>query len=95
MKKTFLFMALVLTSILGALPILAEERSVTAPGAEVVKLAGDFKFTEGPAVDAEGNVFFTDQPNDRILNGVLTVNYPRSCNRAGVRTVSILTKRET
>ena len=67
MKKTFLFMALVLTSTLGALPILAEERSVTASGAEVVKLAGDFKFTEGPAVDADGNVFFTDQPNDRIL----------------------------
>ena len=30
-------------------------------------LADDFKFTEGPASDAEGNVFFTDQPNDRIL----------------------------
>lgn len=26
----------------------------------VEKLAGDFKFTEGPAVDAEGNVYFTD-----------------------------------
>ncbi|CAN5910651.1 hypothetical protein BH24BAC1_BH24BAC1_08470 [soil metagenome] len=25
-----------------------------------------FKFTEGPAVDKEGNVFFTDQPNDKI-----------------------------
>jgi gluconolactonase len=25
-----------------------------------------FKFTEGPAVDREGNVFFTDQPNDKI-----------------------------
>ena len=31
------------------------------------RLAGDFEFTEGPACDAEGNVFFTDQPNDRIL----------------------------
>jgi len=37
------------------------------PGATVEKLAGDFQFTEGPAVDADGNVFFTDQPNDRIL----------------------------
>jgi gluconolactonase len=31
------------------------------------KLPGDYKFTEGPAADAEGNVFFTDQPNDRII----------------------------
>jgi gluconolactonase len=41
--------------------------SVAAPGAKLEKLAGDFKFTEGPAADAEGNVYFTDQPNDRIL----------------------------
>jgi gluconolactonase len=38
-----------------------------APGAKLEKLAGDFKFTEGPASDAEGNVYFTDQPNDRIM----------------------------
>ena len=44
-----------------------EEAGVTAPGAKVEKLAGGFRFTEGPAVDANGNVFFTDQPNDRIM----------------------------
>ena len=33
-------------------------------GVEV--LAEGFSFTEGPAVDHRGNVFFTDQPNDRI-----------------------------
>ena len=41
--------------------------SVIAPGATLEKLAGDFKFTEGPTCDARGNLFFTDQPNDRIL----------------------------
>jgi gluconolactonase len=41
--------------------------SVIAPGAVVEKLAGDFSFTEGPASDNKGNVYFTDQPNDRIL----------------------------
>jgi len=41
--------------------------AVIAPGAKVEKLAGDFKFTEGPTADKDGNVFFTDQPNDRIL----------------------------
>lgn len=45
---------------------------VTAPGAQVIKLADGFSFTEGPAADKEGNVYFTDQPNDRIL--VWTVN---------------------
>ena len=25
-----------------------------------------FSFTEGPAVDKQGNIFFTDQPNDKI-----------------------------
>src|SRR5438105_944785 len=40
---------------------------VIAPGARLEKLAGGFTFTEGPACDAEGNVFFTDQPNDRIM----------------------------
>jgi gluconolactonase len=33
----------------------------------VEKLAGSFGFTEGPTCDATGSVFFTDQPNDRIL----------------------------
>ncbi|UOR04679.1 SMP-30/gluconolactonase/LRE family protein [Hymenobacter aerilatus] len=29
-------------------------------------IAQQFKFTEGPAVDRQGNVFFTDQPNNTI-----------------------------
>lgn len=41
--------------------------SVVAPGAKLKKLADGFKFTEGPTCDANGNLFFTDQPNDRIL----------------------------
>ncbi len=39
---------------------------IVAQDAIVKKLAGDFKFTEGPAADKEGNVFFTDIPNSRI-----------------------------
>jgi len=31
------------------------------------KLAGDFQFTEGPACDNRGNIFFSDQPNNRIM----------------------------
>ena len=29
-------------------------------------ISNQFEFTEGPAVDKEGNIFFTDQPNNRI-----------------------------
>ena len=52
-------------------------RPIIAPGAKVEKLADSFRFTEGPAVDKQGNVYFTDQPNDRIMkwstNGKLSV----------------------
>ncbi len=44
----------------------AESQTVVAPGAEVEKLAGGFAFTEGPAVDAEGSIYFSDIPNNRI-----------------------------
>lgn len=40
---------------------------IIATGAKVEKLADNYSFTEGPAVDKHGNVYFTDQPNDRIL----------------------------
>jgi len=40
---------------------------VTAPDARLEKLAGGFAFTEGPTCDAAGNVFFVDQPNNRIM----------------------------
>ena len=43
-----------------------EKVSLIEPGHEVQKLAGDFTFTEGPAADADGNVYFTDIPNNRI-----------------------------
>jgi gluconolactonase len=37
-----------------------------APGAQPKLLRSDFTFTEGPAVDKNGNIFFTDLPNDKI-----------------------------
>ena len=63
--------------ILVAVSFSAEKTSVVVPGAQVEKLAGGFRFTEGPAADAEGNIFFTDIPNNRIhkwsLNGKLSI----------------------
>ncbi len=50
---------------------------VIADGAELQLVSNQFKFTEGPATDKDGNVFFTDQPNDKIwkydTNGKLSV----------------------
>lgn len=37
------------------------------PDATVQLVSDQFKFTEGPTVDREGNVYFTDQPNNRIV----------------------------
>jgi len=42
-------------------------QSLVDQGATLQKLADEFSFTEGPTCDAMGNVYFTDQPNNRIL----------------------------
>ncbi len=40
---------------------------VVAPGTRAEKLAEGFKFTEGATVNAAGEVFFVDQPSNKIL----------------------------
>ncbi|HCO96804.1 MAG TPA: hypothetical protein DIU00_23170, partial [Phycisphaerales bacterium] len=52
--------------LIAVTPASSVKQGIIAPGAKVKKLADGFKFTEGPAVDAKGNVLFTDQPNDKI-----------------------------
>ncbi len=52
-------------ALLGALS--APSASLIADGAKLQKLGDGYAFTEGPAADRDGNVFFTDQPNDRIV----------------------------
>jgi gluconolactonase len=61
--KTFLFLATLI--VVSTVQVFSE--GVVAPGAKLEKLAGGFAFTEGPTCDKNGNVFFVDQPNDRIL----------------------------
>ncbi len=41
--------------------------AIVEDGAKLRLLASGFEFTEGPTADGDGNVYFTDQPNDRIL----------------------------
>nr|WP_310590430.1 SMP-30/gluconolactonase/LRE family protein [Dyadobacter sp. NIV53] len=44
-----------------------DSKSIVASGAVVEKLGDGYKFTEGPVADKQGNVFFTDQPNNTII----------------------------
>ncbi len=60
--------------------------AVVEDGAKLEKLSSDYKFTEGPACNAAGDVFFTDQPNDRIVkwsaaDGSLTT-FKQPCGRS-------------
>ena len=55
------------TFLLVANLVSAADSTLIAPGAKLEKLGEGYSFTEGPAVDRDGNVFFTDQPNDRIV----------------------------
>ena len=42
------------------------ENGIIAPDTKLILVDSHFVFTEGPAVDRYGNIFFTNQPNDRI-----------------------------
>lgn len=66
MTRTFRqLLSFVVAGALWALPAAGD--GVVAPGATVKKLSSAFEFTEGPSVDSAGNLYFTDQPNDRIM----------------------------
>jgi gluconolactonase len=47
--------------------VAAAEKSLIADGAKVEVLGEGYEFTEGPAVAKNGDIYFTDQPNDRIV----------------------------
>jgi gluconolactonase len=82
------------TLIIGQLAVTAsgqisDKNSIVAEGAQLKLLGDGFKFTEGPAVDKDGNVYFTDQPNNTILrwdakSGDLTVFMEQSGRSNGM-----------
>jgi gluconolactonase len=72
--KRLLFLGL----LTGAVRVVAQQPApIMAGNAAPTQVARQFTFTEGPAVDKAGNVFFTDQPNNKIwkygTDGQLTV----------------------
>ncbi len=44
-----------------------DKKNIVEKNAELVKVSSDFKFTEGPAIHRNGDVYFTDQPNNTIV----------------------------
>ncbi|MCF0058110.1 SMP-30/gluconolactonase/LRE family protein [Dyadobacter sp. CY356] len=71
--KKFTFFASAITLALSFItPVslsaqIMDKNTIIAPGAQVEKLGEGYKFTEGPVADVQGNVFFTDQPNNKII----------------------------
>lgn len=62
MKKIgIMFLFMILISGAGA-----RDKSLIAKNAKIIKVSTGYSFTEGPAVAPDGEVYFTDQPNDRI-----------------------------
>ncbi|WP_029036579.1 SMP-30/gluconolactonase/LRE family protein [Salinimicrobium xinjiangense] len=57
-----LFITIVLFSFSGR----AQNTALSSENAQLQLVSDGFEFTEGPAADAEGNIYFTDQPNNRI-----------------------------
>ena len=62
--KTSLALLLLLTTFISCE---AQNPGIIAKGAQLTLVADGYDFTEGPAVAANGDVYFTDQPNDRIV----------------------------
>ena len=53
-------------------------------GARLTKVADGLAFAEGPACDRKGDVYFTDQPNDRIMrwDGRAVTEWKKPAGRA-------------
>lgn len=64
-------MAAFVLTLLGCTTVCDCSKGLFAGGGPVA-LSTEFEFTEGPAVDKDGNVYFTDQPNDRIMRYTVT-----------------------
>ncbi|MDR2815948.1 MAG: SMP-30/gluconolactonase/LRE family protein [Proteiniphilum sp.] len=49
-----------------AITLFGQESGIVAENAEIRQAGTGYTFTEGPAVSHDGQIFFTDQPNNRI-----------------------------
>ena len=59
---------------LGVAANFAAAQSLVAPGAEMVRLATGMRFTEGPAANSKGDVYFICDPDCKIYRWCVTEN---------------------
>jgi gluconolactonase len=85
-KSSLLFLVIFLNTVLSVADEQPTPIEGIGPTGAAVKLHTGFVFTEGPAVDSAGNVYFTDVPRSRIYKsdtaGQLTtfLEESRGCN---------------
>jgi gluconolactonase len=90
MMKRLLFTLAVALCVASLSPAADEPKPIAGvgPAGKVEKLHSNFMFTEGPAADRDGNVYFTDIPNERIhkvdKNGQLSVFREKSNHANGL-----------
>ena len=77
-----IFFSLCFTFILGTNAFAQDHLKPIFIQDSLVLISGGFKFTEGASPDRDGNVFFTDQPNDKIwkysVDGALSIYMEKS-----------------
>lgn len=66
MEKRFASLVFAIMLISISIDGIAQNKSIFAGDTKPNKAKSGFRFTEGPAVAADGRVFFTDQPNNKI-----------------------------
>lgn len=68
--------------------IQSSKSSIIAENAKPELISSQFKFTEGPAADKKGNIYFTDQPNNHIwkysIDGELSLFLDKSGRSNGM-----------
>ena len=60
------FIRAVVLAALAATTVSGQDSTLIAPGATVERVRTGFGFLEGPAADADGNLYFSDVVNERI-----------------------------
>lgn len=66
MNRTIILAVLIVVSSDFVIQSQEDAKYIIATDASIVQVGSGFSFTEGPASDKDGRVYFTDQPNDRI-----------------------------